>query len=207
MCSRKGLFHWVAQQWTVQLTSVLFWFLIYFTSPPLTSPISTWNCLCYLLKDSQGRWLQSKGRLAQGKMEGTLQESRNVEFLLWLAQGAGEEVSCLKMSKVNKLHCCSTMELSKHQKQRQKKESELLEAHTCEQQGSSEAGQGCPSPRKRRVHANRASSQLMVNCHQQAQFSLLQFRKISSGISVLKDCQALPLNACFTQEWLCAKDK
>lgn len=40
-------------------------------------------------------------------MEGTLQESRNVEhilILLWLAQGAGEEVSCLKMNKVNNLH-------------------------------------------------------------------------------------------------------
>lgn len=73
-------------------------------------------------------------------MEGTLQESRNVEhvlILLCLAQGAGQEVSCLKMNKVNNLHCgChGIMEHTKQRKERKKKEAEPLKTHTCEQQG------------------------------------------------------------------------
>lgn len=73
-------------------------------------------------------------------MEGTLQEARNLEHILTFlcsAPGAAEEVSCLKMGKVKDLHCgChGTMEHTKQQKDRWKKEAEPLEAHTCEQQG------------------------------------------------------------------------
>lgn len=124
------------------LTSVLFWFLIYFTSPPFDLFYQQLELSLLPAKEtSRGGYCGQKADLAKerGKEHRKSQEMLNIiSFCCGCPKEQEKSFQCPKMIKVNNLRCgCQQqhMERTEEQKERQRKAAELLETHTCEQQG------------------------------------------------------------------------